>query len=122
MNWALLGGSLAGVLALAGTAWLLKLGGGGIGDMAAAKTAAEDALSGFAAADAIVAEDGHAALVIGTDGSVALLKLHGAQIAARRLYPPLSIARGGGLAYIDSGERAFGRIAIPDGDKLLTLV
>lgn len=122
MNWALLGGSLAAVLALAGIAWALGLGGGGIADEGEAKVAAEDALSGFAALDAVVAEDGKAALVTGVDGSVALLKLHGAQIAARRLHPPLLIARDAGIATIDSGESGFGRIAIPDSDKLLTLV
>lgn len=122
MNWALLGGSLAAVLALAGVAWALRLGGGGIANGQAAKTAAEEALSGFVSVDAILAEDGQAALVTGGDGSVALLKLHGAQIAARRLQPPLLIARSDGLAHIDSGERGFGRIAIPDSDKLLTLV
>ncbi len=47
---------------------------------------AEDALSGFDARDALVGTDGAAALVLGNDG-IAVLKRHGAKVAARRLVP-----------------------------------
>ena len=81
----LLGGSLVAILTLAGVAWLLKLGGGTIADEAQAMADAEAILSGFDAERAVLAEDHKAALVHGRDGSVALLKIHGSQVAGRRL-------------------------------------
>lgn len=79
------GGSLAAILLLALAARLLKLGGGRIAGEADAMTAAEAILSGFEAERAAIGSDGQAALVRGRDGSVAVLKMHGARVAARRL-------------------------------------
>lgn len=107
-----LGGSLAAVLLLALTARLLKLGGGTIADEAAAKQAAEQLLSGFDAEYATLGSDGQAALVHGSDGSVALLKIHGAQIAARRLRPPLATETLPEGLRIASGERRFGSVLL----------
>ncbi|WP_044334639.1 hypothetical protein [Sphingomonas hengshuiensis] len=109
---AVLGASLAAVLGLALIARLLGLGGGGIAGEDAAMTEAEAMLSGFDGVRAVVGSDGRAALVWGADGSVALLKLHGAQVAARRL--PGDFAREvtpKGLV-VDSGERGFGRVLL----------
>ena len=109
---ALLGGSLAAILVLATVAWMLRLGGGAIGGEAEAMRAAEEILSGFEAERAVLGADGQAALVHGRDGSVALLKIHGAQIAGRRLRPPLdSTSTAEGLR-IASGERSFGAVTL----------
>lgn len=108
----LLGGSLVAVLLLALAARLLKLGGGTIADEAAAKAAAEQLLSGFDADYATLGSDGQAALVHGSDGSVALLKMHGAQIAARHLRPPLVTQTLPEGLRIDSGERRFGAVLL----------
>jgi hypothetical protein len=116
--WLLLGGSLAAVLTLAAIAWMLRLGGGAIESEATAMAAAADALSGFEAVCASVASDGQAALVLGRDGSLALLKMHGAQIAARRLHPPLaSEATPEGLR-IATGEARFGAVTIRGVDAI----
>lgn len=104
-------GSLIAILLLAGIAWALRLGGGGIESEAEACRAAEDALPGFVAVRAIVGSDGAAALIHGEDGSVAVIKRHGAQLAARRVAASaLSTVPEGVL--VDSGERLFGKILV----------
>ena len=108
---AILGGSLAAVLGLAGIARVLRLGGGAIGSEAEAMRAAEDALPGFEGERATLGSDGRAALVHGRDGSVALLKLHGTQIAARRLTAPRMVPSAEGLL-VDSGEARFGKVLL----------
>lgn len=108
----ILGASLAAILALALAARLLRLGGGGIRDEAEAMAAAEDYLSGFEAARAVLGEDGRAAIVHGRDGSVALLKLHGARIAVRRLSAPLQAAPGPDGLRIATGEKRFGTVLV----------
>ena len=107
----LLGGSLVAILVLAGVAQLLKLGGGTIADEAAAIAAAEALLSGFEGLRAVVGSDGRAALVHGRDGSVALLKLHGAHVAVRRLAGIDAEAVAEGVR-VHSGERRFGSVLI----------
>lgn len=125
MNWLLLGGSLAGVLALGLTAWLLGLGGGAIGSPEEAMAIAEEGLGGFEAEQAIVSSDGRGALVFG-GGRVALIKQHGTQPAARVLGRPLRIEAVEGGVRVDSGERRFGAVRLlvsgDDRDKLLTMV
>ena len=126
MDLILLGGSLAGVLALALVAWLLGLGGATLADEAQAKRAAEEAHTGFVAEVAFVSSDGKAALVRGADGRFILLKVHGANVAARRLETPLRVVPTDEGATVATGERMFGdvRLALAreDRDKLLTLV
>lgn len=122
MNWALLGGSLAGVLALAGIAWLLGLGGGRIDDPEAAMRLAEDHLDGFTAREAVLSADGNAAVVRG-DGEAALLRQKGAHVVVRRVTLPLRLtpADNAGVL-VGSGDRDFAAIRIAEGDKLLTWV
>ena len=126
MNWALILGSVAGVLGLAALAWMLKLGGGGISSGEEAARIAEESLGGFEAERAFVSADGAAALVFGRGGDVALLKAHGVHVAARRLVPPISMAIEGERVRIDSGERMFAAVTLvmspEDRDKLLTMV
>lgn len=111
MNWVQLGGSIVAILFLAGVAWALGLGRAEIADEAEAMQAAEDALSGFEAVSATVSSDRRTAMVRGADGSVAALKLHGAQIAARRIEAARVAETNEGWT-LDSGERLFGRVTV----------
>jgi hypothetical protein len=126
MNWPLLAGSLAGVLALAAIAWLMGLGGGAIGDGDEAMRTAEAACSGFRAERAFVSRDGRAALVEGAEGEIVLLKVHGVHVAARRLTRPVAVETSADGVAIATGERMFGQVHLvvdpEDRDKLLTLV
>ena len=85
MNWALLAGSLAGVLGLALIAKLLGLGHAALTDSAEAMRIAEAELPGFIAASATLAGDRQSATVVGTDGTQVRLRRHGAQFVADRL-------------------------------------
>ena len=111
MNWVQLGGSVAAVLVLVLISWLLKLGESRIADEATAKRMAEEALSDFVARDALVGTNGAAALVLGDDG-IALLKRHGAKVAARRLARPLWRRPSPEGVTIESGERMFGPVLL----------
>ncbi|MES2986552.1 MAG: hypothetical protein V4808_01475 [Pseudomonadota bacterium] len=107
-----LGGSLVAILTLALVARMLRLGGGGIGSEAEAMETAEHILSGFEATKAVLGADKRAAIVHGRDGSVAVLKMHGARIAGRRLDAPVqTVASDEGLR-IATGEARFGTVLV----------
>lgn len=114
--------SLVGVLGLALIARLLRLGEGKIANEDEACRIAEEMLAGFEARRAIVSKDGDAALV-GGNGTVAVLKRHGAKVAARRLVPPLAIRDAPEGVTIDTGERLFGSVTLmnvfPDDARAL---
>ena len=114
MNAALIqiGGSIVAILVLAAIACGLRLGGGTIAGEAQAMADAEAILSGFEAERAVVASDQLAALVHGRDGSVALLKIHGARVAGRRLNPPLDARPSPEGLVVASGERRFGNVLL----------
>ena len=126
MNWLLLLGSVAGVIALAVIARMLRLGGVTIGGEGEARAFAELNHVDFEAEESFVSHDGAAALVRGRDGSFVLLKAHGAQIATRRVMPPLEAEATGEGVRIATGERMFGAVRLqlpPEArDKLLALV
>ena len=126
MNLPLLIGSIIGVLVLAWIAWMLGLGGAKIDGEAEACRFAEESLTGFAAAEAVVSSDGASALVRGADGTLVLLKVHGANIAWRRLPSPVKAASTDDGITIATGERMFGdvrlRLSAEDRDKLLAMV
>jgi hypothetical protein len=111
MNWYQLGGSIVAILLLAGVARLLRLGESRISTEADARRIAEEMLAGFDARAALVSEDGGAALVAG-DGAIAVLKRHGAQVAARRLVPPLRIHTAVEGVTVETGERLFGSVTL----------
>lgn len=111
MNWAQLGYSFLGVLALAAVARWLRLGESRIANAAHARETAEQMLAGFIAHDAVVGTDGGAALVAG-NGAIAILKRHGAKIAARRLIAPLALSQGIEGVRIETGERLFGSVLL----------
>jgi anti-sigma factor RsiW len=107
-----IGGSIAAILVLAAIAWGLKLGGGTIADAAQARAEAEAIFSGFDAGRVVLASDGRAAIVHGGDGSVALLKVHGAHVVGRRLTLPLDVRVAPDGLMVASGERRFGSVLL----------
>jgi len=116
--------SVAGVLGLALLARLLRLGEGRIASPDDACRIAEEMLAGFVARTAIVSRDGGAALVAG-NGTVAVLKRHGAKVAARRLVPPLRLRDAVEGVTIETGERLFGAVTLigvfPDDARALAM-
>ncbi|WP_414900021.1 hypothetical protein ACMT1E_10045 [Sphingomonas flavalba] len=113
--WVLLG-SLAGVLGLAAFARLLGLGGGRIADAAEACRLAETHVSGFVALRGIVATDGQTALVLTTAGPPVVLKIHGAQPAARKLPEQFRVNTLNNKIIIETGDRPFGAVTLALAD------
>lgn len=113
------GGSLAAILVLSGTAWVLKLGRVDrlIGDADAALRQAADALSGFVPVAAVVGEDGRAALVLGEGQRVAVLKAHGAHVAAREIAWTDVRSTAIGIV-VETHERRFGCVRLIGIDVL----
>lgn len=111
MNWYQLGLSLAGVLALALVARWLRLGESRISSESQARETAEQMLAGFVAHGAVLGTDGGASLVAG-NGAIAVLKRHGAKVAARRLFPPLRLAQAIEGVRVETGERLFGGVLL----------
>ena len=122
MNGLLLAGSVAGVLGLAWFANWLALGGAAIDGIAEARRLAEASMAGFVAETAIVSSDGAAAIVQGADGSLMLLKVHGANVAARLLPSPRRAITLSEAVIVSSGERMFGDVRLSlspeDRDRL----
>lgn len=97
------------ILALAGLAYAMKLGGKPIlTSEAAARTAANEAVDGFVAADLAIDSKGEGALVRDKDGRILLLKPHGNKFAGRILGINSSATAQEGLLNVSSGERRFG--------------
>ncbi|TPG20466.1 hypothetical protein EAH87_08245 [Sphingomonas koreensis] len=115
MNWLQLAGSLAAILSLAGIAWAMKLGRGGhaaaIEDPESAAQAAEEALPGFQSFGALVGEDRAAAIVAGHHGRVAVVKRHGARLAAREVRWDRVRATHEGML-VETGDRRFGAVTV----------
>jgi hypothetical protein len=93
MNWALLAGSLAGVLGLALVARLLGLGGAALADEAEAMAIAEAELPGFVAAAAVLAENRQSAVVTGADGAQVRVRRHGAQFVVDSPQSPFASSK-----------------------------
>jgi hypothetical protein len=114
--------SVAGILGLTLVARLMRLGESKIAGPDDAARMAEALLAGFEARRAIVSKDGNAALVAG-NGTVAVLKRHGAKVAARRLLPPLALTDIPEGVRVDTGERLFGQVTLigiyPDDARTL---
>ena len=117
MNWLVLAASLVAVLLLAGAARLLRLGDGARIDAREAAAAAEGALAGFEAADVVVAAGGDAALAVGADGRLAVVKRHGARAAVREVRWPAVRATAAGIE-VATGERRFGTVMLAGIDAL----
>jgi hypothetical protein len=126
MEWPILLGSVAAILAVSGLVAWLKLGEVTLDGPADACRWADELIPGFSATGAILSSDAQSALVIGQDQRLVLLKRHGAQFVGRIVARPLQIEQQGDVWQINSGERLFGRVAFGvdknNRDKLLTLV
>ncbi len=116
--WVQLGGSLAAVLALFAIAWWLRLGGGEIASEAEAAAIAEALLSGFETERAVLASDRQSALVLGRDASLAVIKMHGARPAARRLRPPFAAEQLPEGLRVATGEARFGAVTVRGVDAI----
>lgn len=119
-------GSIIAVLGVAALVAWLKLGETELADEDAARQQARDLLPGFDPREVLLGADRQAALVVGADRRVAIIKRHGAQFAARFIATPLDAERDGQAWLIDSGERTFGRVrfipSVEGADKLLTMM
>jgi len=107
------GGSLAAILFMTLVAWALGLGrDGAIASSQEARETAEGMISGFDAGEALLGSDGKAALVHGKAGDVALLKMHGARVAARHLRLPLATEATPEGLRVSSGDKRFGTVLL----------
>lgn len=114
------GGSLVAILALAGLAWWMKLGGTPALDSEdAVRSAAGEVEDGFA--PLAVTCDGKAALARDAQGRIMVIKRHGNRFAGRVLgagaQARLWRDRGETALEVDCGEARFGKVLldIPDG-------
>lgn len=81
MSWVGVGGpaaAIAAALRLGGTTRMMR-------STEEAMVAADEALPGFAARDAAVAEDGRSALALAADGRVAVIAIRGRRVVGREL-------------------------------------
>lgn len=119
VNWPLLGGSIAAILALGGTAFALwpRRKDGIFGERADAMRAAGEAVPGFIAISAVIGADGRGALVFGDDRRVVVLKATGTGIAAR-VIPWRAVRATGQGMLVETSERRFGTVALPGVDAL----
>ncbi|WP_085808770.1 hypothetical protein [Sphingomonas sp. TZW2008] len=119
MNWIVFAASLAAVLALAGLAAWLKLGGTDrrLADPEQVMLAAEESLPGFVAQSAAVGSDGRAALIFGDGMRIVVVKAHGARIAAREIVWRDVRATHEGMV-VATGERRFGEVLVAGVDNL----
>jgi hypothetical protein len=115
MNWVGLAGSLAAVFVVAGLVKLLGLGRGGALDEATARQVAGDIYIGHRFTSAIVAADGRAALVEGSEGEIALVRPHGDKWVARLLSVPAEAKAQGDALIIAAGETMFGATTLTLG-------
>ncbi|QDH36026.1 hypothetical protein E2E27_02340 [Porphyrobacter sp. YT40] len=106
-------GSLVAILALAGLAWWMKLGGApALDSEAAVRRAAGEVEDGF---EPIAADfDGKAGIARDAQGRIMVIKRHGNRFAGRVLGPQASAGvwqdPGHNALKVDSGERRFGTV------------
>ena len=108
-------GSLAAILALAGLAWWLRLGGAPLlADDATVRRAAGEVQDGFSPITIARDQDGRAALARDADGRIMLIKRHGNRFAGRVLGPAARAAiwrdPGHTGLEVDCGEARFGKV------------
>lgn len=111
------GGSLIAILALAGLAWWLKLGGAPVlDDEAAVRRAAGEVSDGFEVAQFAISQDRTAAVVQDFSGQVMVIRRHGNRFVGRILATN-AIARASETTLeIDCHERTFGVVRLKLGD------
>ena len=111
-----LAGSLVAILALAGIAWKLRLGGDArLRDPEEARALAEDALCGFDAVAIGLDRAGIAAVLRDGQDRVMLLRRHGAHWAGRLLDSHAHARLDRSFLTIATGERSFGSVTLDLG-------
>ncbi len=111
-------GSLVAILALAGLAWWLKLGGTPrLDSTEAVERAAGEVEDGFAPAASTCDAGGASALARDAQGRIMVIKRHGNRFAGRVLGPGAS-ARHDASLIVDAGDSRFGTVflTIPDAE------
>lgn len=108
MNWALLAGSLVAVLALAGVAHLLKLGGDARIDEQEARELAS--AQGFDVAEIALDRVGMGALLRDGANRFMIVRRHGAHFVAQQLTPRVE-------ARLDHRFLSIGQITLDLGDQ-----
>ena len=112
-------GSLVAILALAGLAWWLRLGGSPtLASDDDVRRAANEALDGFAPVGIARDAEGRAALARDAQGRIMVLKRHGNRFAGRVLGPAAAAWVAGGQIKVFPGEARFGTVflTIPDAE------
>lgn len=116
-------GSLVAILALAGLAWWMKLGGAPRLDSDdAVRRAAGEVEDGFAPVATACDAEGAAALARDAAGRIMVIRRHGNRFAGRILGPRASVCRedrpGEYNLVVDPGEPRFGRVflTLPDAE------
>lgn len=117
MNWIMLIGSVAGVLALTGAAYLLGLGRDAlISDADHARRLADEVDCGFRACDAIVDRAGHAALLRDAAHRHMLIRAHGNHFVARMIEPSFYGRLDCQFLTLTSNEHGFESTTLDLGD------
>lgn len=104
-------GSLVAILALAGLAWWLKLGGAPVLDSDdAVQRVAGEIDDGFAPAAIALSQDRTTALARDAAGRIMVIKRHGNRFAGRVLGPGATAWVAGGQLEVVPGEARFGTV------------
>ena len=107
------GGSLIAILALAGLAVLLKLGGKPtLRNASDVSRAADEVHDGFEVIRSAISSEGKAALARSQSGQIILLKQHGNKFAGRLLAPSASVKEEVDALIVDPGEDQFGSVRL----------
>ena len=111
-----IGGSLVAILALAGIARWLQLGGDvRLRDEEEARALAEAAVCGFEPVEIALDRAGNGALLRDAQGRVLLLKRHGARFAARLLSGHRDSRLDRNFLTVSTGEKRFGTVTLDLG-------
>lgn len=108
-------GSLVAILALAGLAYWLKLGGTpALGSEDSVRRAAREVDDGFEVTESVCDAQGRAALARDADGRIMVIKRHGNRFAGRLLGPGAGARlwkdRAETALEVDPGEARFGKV------------
>ena len=113
------GGSLVAILALAGIAYWMKLGGSPrIADEQDAIRLANEVAYGFEPLEIDLDTDGAGAVLLGKDGRIMVIKPHGSLFAGRILSNNASAHYSDGELVVLTGEQRFGAVSLklPNGE------
>ena len=105
--------SLVAILALAGLAWWMKLGGTPmLGTDDAVRKATGEVEDGFTPVEIVRDVEGRAALARDAAGRIMLVKRHGNRFAGRILAPGAQAHVAGDRIEVDCGEARFGKVML----------